>query len=368
MYHPFHEAKQASPPSAPPAASMTRRAIGWLLHSGIRDASGGFSRYYRSDLEEFRPISTEITGYGISGLVYLYRLTGSEDCLRSAILAGHYLTHTAWDPPLATMPFECGPAPRRAYFFDLGIIARGLLALSRVSPQGEWLEVAAGCARSMASDFRAASGFHPVLSLPAKQPVTGDGRWSLNPGCYQLKAAMAWEDMETPFRPLYEGVATQFLDTHASFLDEEPERERVMDRLHAYCYFLEGLLPRAADPRCAGALRLGIRRAVRLLGEIRPVFERSDVDAQLLRLRVYCAAFGVLDVDAGPAAEEAASLGSFQYCDTDHRLDGGFSFGRKNGVLMPFVNPVSTIFAVQALEMWSQYLSGQFRAQVCDLI
>ena len=31
-----------------------------------------------------------------------------------------------------------------------------------------------------------------------------------------------------------------------------------MDRLHAFCYFLEGLLPRAAESRCAAALRDGI--------------------------------------------------------------------------------------------------------------
>jgi hypothetical protein len=33
-----------------------------------------------------------------------------------------------------------------------------------------------------------------------------------------------------------------------------PERPKVMDRLHAFGYFLEGLLPRASQPRCAVAL------------------------------------------------------------------------------------------------------------------
>jgi hypothetical protein len=33
-------------------------------------------------------------------------------------------------------------------------------------------------------------------------------------------------------------------------------------------------------------------------------------------------------------------------------VNGGFYFGRKNGEWMPFVNPVSTVFASQALAMW----------------
>ena len=56
-----------------------------------------------------------------------------------------------------------------------------------------------------------------------------------------------------------------------------------MDRLHAYCYFLEALLF-TADNR--EALASGIEHAGRLLREIAPSFERSDVNAQLLRVRL----------------------------------------------------------------------------------
>jgi len=120
-----------------------------------------------------------------------------------------------------------------------------------------------------------------------------------------------------------------------------------MDRLHAFAYFLEGLLPCAAEERCAAAIRDGIRRMACHLREIAPAFERSDVYAQLLRLRVYADAAGVAPLDRAAAQQEAAALESFQ------AENGGFYFGRKGGVVLPYENPVSTAFALQALALWN---------------
>ena len=107
------------------------------------------------------------------------------------------------------------PAARATYFFDTGIIARGLVALWRVSGETEFLQAARGCARSMANDFRGPAGYHPVLSLPDKQPVAGDGRWSREPGCYQLKSAMAWLELgDERYTNLYEELLDGFLATH----------------------------------------------------------------------------------------------------------------------------------------------------------
>ena len=86
----------------------------------------------------------------------------------------------------------------------------------------------------------------------------------------------------------------------STFLPGHPDRMRVMDRLHAFCYFLEGLLPRAREPRCCAALRDGIVRVAALLRDIAPEFERSDVYAQLLRARIY-ADRGLTHAPVGPA-------------------------------------------------------------------
>jgi hypothetical protein len=373
MHNPFTETGQASLCSAASRQLLTDRAARWLLESGIQRSAGGVARYYRSDTRQYRAVSTEITGYAAATFLCLYRATAEDRCLEAAIRAGRYLTRTAWKPALKTMPFECGGQAELAYFFDLGIVARALLALWRATGDAEFLEIAAGCARSMESDFQGPAGFHPVLSLPDKRPVAGDGRWSRHPGCYQLKAAMAWIEAAAAgcgdrFRRLYDEMLAGLLGAHAAFLDTEPDRERRMDRLHAYCYFLEGLLPRAGEAACARVLGDGIGRAGCLLREIRPDFERSDVCAQLLRLRLYAASLGAVPLDAGQAQEEAAAIRAFQAQDQDPRVDGGFWFGRKAAGMMPFVNPVSTSFCVQALQMWDQHRQGGFRAETFELI
>ncbi len=353
--------------------SVTRRGVDWLLKSGIQQPSGGVARYCRTDTWEYRAVSNEITGYAASALVYLYRATGQEECLEAALRAGRYLARTAWNPALGSMPFECQAQGELAYFFDLGIVARALVALWRAAGEEEFLVTAAACAKSMARDFRGPSGYHAILTLPDKRPVEGDGRWSRHPGCYQLKAALAWDEVAgagagDEYRELYEGAVEGFLATHAAFLEDEPDRERRVDRLHAYCYFLEGLLPQASSPDCAKALGEGMERAGRLLREIRPVFERSDVWAQLLRVRLYAAALGAVPLDRQRAREEAAAIPGFQSLDADRRATGGFRFGRKAGAPMPFVNPVSTVFALQALGLWEEHAAGRFRADVRDLI
>ena len=203
---------------------------------------------------------------------------------------------------LRTMPFEIDP-PAPTYFFDCGIVVRGLVSVWRATADGEFLDVAAALGQSMVRDFASADGsFHPVLSLPDKRPLEPDaGRWSRSPGCYQLKAAMAWWDLleataDEHFREPYERVLEYSLGACGDFLPGHAERPKVMDRLHAFLYFLEGLLPRAQEPRVAAAIREGIGRAAHHLREIAPEFERSDVYAQLLRMRLYA------DRDRRPAA------------------------------------------------------------------
>jgi hypothetical protein len=340
------------------------RAGQWLLRSGIQQPNGGVARYYRADLERNQAVSTEITGYAVSALVYLHTLDNDPGLLDAASLGARFLTRTAWRPEHPVMPFEIEPA-EFAYFFDCGIVVRGLLAAWRASGEDEYLDSAAALGRAMMRTFRAADGeIHPILDLRSGCPVERDPlRWSRSPGCYQLKSAMAWWDLseatgDAAFREPYEHALDAALAHADSFLPGHPDRLAVMDRLHAYAYFLEGLLPCTADARCAAALAAGIPRLAHWLREIAPRFERSDVYAQLLRIRLFADWAGVLPLDADAASGEAQRLAAFQASSRDPRIDGGFYFGRQQGRLMPYVNPVSTGFALQALALWERRASG----------
>jgi len=348
-------------------SSHLSRAGEWFLRSGIQQPNGGVARYYRTDLERDHLVSTEITGYAASTFVYLHAVTGDARYLDRAVAAARFLTRMAWDSASGTMPFEIDPlAP--TWFFDCGIVVRGLVSVWRATADGEFLDVAAALGQSMVRDFASADGsFHPILSLPDKRPLERDaGRWSRSPGCYQLKAAMAWWDLlnataDAQFREPYERVLEYSLGACGGFLPGHPERPKVMDRLHAFLYFLEGLLPSAHEPRCAAAIRNGIDRAAHHLREIAPEFERSDVYAQLLRLRLYADWAGALPLDRAAAQFEAEKLVEFQAAGPDPRIGGGFYFGRKAGAWLPYVNPVSSAFALQALKLWDQCRNGAAR-------
>ena len=334
------------------------RAGQWFLQSGIQESNGGVARYYRADLERNNPVSTEITGYSISTLIFLHTTDRNSRYLEAARRAAAFLTRTAWPGDGDVMPFEIAPA-EFAYFFDCGIVVRALLAAWRAIGSDEYLDRAAALGRAMARQFLSADGdYHPILDLRTGLPVERDRtRWSRSAACYQLKSAMAWWDLyeatgDDAFREPYLRVLEASLATHASFLPGHPDRLRVMDRLHAYAYFLEGLLPRTSDRRCAAALAEGIGRLAQFLNQIAPQFERSDVYAQLLRIRLFADWSGALPLDQEAGAAEAAKLAAFQAASADPRIAGGFYFGRQGRQWLPYINPVSTAFAVQALALW----------------
>lgn len=339
----------------------------WFLRSGIQTSDGGVARFYRSALARNAAVSTEITGYAASALCYLHSLSDRAGFLDAAVAAARYLMHTAWNADSNTFPFE--PASPLAYFFDIGIIVRGLSAVHRATGDQEFLDRARQAALSLAFDFIGDDGFHPVIELPEKQPLPYEPRWSRRPGCYQLKSAMAWlvAGGDSANR-LFDAALARLLPTHQSFLAGEPDREKLMDRLHAYCYFLEALLAVAdrAEPRAA--LESGIDRVSALLREIGPEFERSDVCAQLLRVRLIAHHLNAVALDESAAGEEARRAASYQSASTDPRLRGGFWFGRKRDQMLPFMNPVSTAFCLQALALWDQHRNDAWHFDLDQLI
>lgn len=314
------------------------------------------ARYHRADLAANLPVSTEITGYALAGFCYLFELTGREEYLEAARRAGNFLTQQAWDATTGTMPFELSPGGRYSYFFDCGIIARALLWLWRLDGKEENLAVARGLGQSLDRDFRSLSAFHPIILLPCKSPDQYTLWWSRMPGAFQLKAALAWKDLaeetgEAKFAALYEEMLAFSLKRYSETLDNEPldnetGRPKLMDRLHAWSYFLEGLQPVREREAVKSILAAALERGETLLEELSSVFLRSDACAQLMRIRLLAGG------PVSPASIER--LAQFQWHSEDARLHGCFAFGSRNGERIPHANPVSTVFALQALHMTQQ--------------
>jgi hypothetical protein len=347
-------------------SSPLEQAGCWFLRSGIQESSGGVARYFHSDTNRNAAVSTEITGYAVSALEYLHSATGDSAFLDAARRAARYLTNDAWDGASHTFPFE--PGSPHAYFFDVGIIARGLVAAGRATGDEAFLNRANDAALSLAYDFLGDGVFHPVIALPEKQPLEYEPRWSRQPGCYQLKSALAWLQAGESGAQLFDEARTYFLARHESFLAEDCPREKMMDRLHAYCYFLEALLFGCERADSAKALAWGIDRVAGLLRDIAPDFERSDVCAQLLRVRLIAHHHGAMALDETAAREEAGRAAGYHDASDNPKLAGGYWFGRKRGEMLPFMNPVSTAFCMQALDLWEQHNTRTWHFDLRQLI
>jgi hypothetical protein len=299
-------------------------------------------------------------------------LASEDTSLDAAMSAARYLSRQAWCAQTSTIPFE--PASEFAYFFDIGIISRGLLAAWAATGEEEFAGRAKDAALSLAFDFLGEGAFHPIVTLPEKQPLDYEPkRWSRSPGCYQLKSALAWKEIGDEFGDphalkLFDTALAAALATHRDFLPGVSEPERVMDRLHAYSYFLEALLFAADRKPCREALVEGMARVGGYLREIGPSFERSDVCAQLLRVRLSAHHNCGLPLDEKAAAEEARRAASYQASSDDPRIDGGFWFGKTPEGFLPYVNPVSTVFCAQALSLWQDHQAGHWRFEPKQLI
>lgn len=355
-----------APLSSAAEHGRTLRAAGdWFLHSGITEPNGGVARYHYADRHENAPVSTEITGYAVSALVYLFQQTGDERYLLGAQRSASFLCET-WDSAAGAMPFEV-PAPgatRYSYLFDNGIMIRGLLALERATGAAPWRELAHEIGRSVLERFPFAGGLYPILELPDFRPLPLEQRWSRSSTCYQLKSILALRELAEQggpgeFTALFERELARSLREQETFLPGDPDERRVMDRLHAYLYYLEALLFVADRPEVRRTLAGGIRRVEGYLRVIGPCFRRSDVCAQLLRVRLWADAAGAVPLDEPAAAAEAAWVASYQADGALPMEQGGYWFGSSDEGLLPFMNPVSTAFCLQAADLWAKRQAGE---------
>ena len=163
---------------------------------------------------------------------------------------------------------------------------------------------------------------------------------------------------DASFRRAVRARAGDSLRTYAAFLPGHPDRAQgdgPAARVLLFPRRAAAARPRPALLRCHATTGI---RAWRLLREIAPEFERSDVYAQLLRMRVYADRAGVAPLDREAADFEAARLQTLRSA----RAAASISDARA-ATGCPYLNPVSTAFAMQALAVWS----GE-PASIADLI
>lgn len=347
------------------------RAIAWL---DKMQTGGGYHRWCDPTTGERGPISSEITGYAAHLYSWLYALKPSYADKCRAEKACAWMLATFGRPTFnlgGGIPVE--PGVPLYYFFDTGIVGRGLYAASRALKNSQYWDVAIAAAGVMTRfavvedpDIGHCGLYAPTLTsdyLPDPRPPLK--WWSRLPGPYQRKAALLWKLCKAQER-------FDLLDIRVTHLDPAPReaaedkrrsagRKKAADQqgdstgeaspvdnamkdapgmvrnadsdcLHPMAYSCEGLL--MSEPSFYRALA-EINLLVRAIEEGDDV--RTDVLAQAGRIQKH-------------AGSPSNAIGVDRIIARQHE-SGGFYFNDPRSSPNMLLSTHATIFAVQYLEM-----------------
>jgi uncharacterized protein YyaL (SSP411 family) len=358
----------------------------WLLRSGIQNldpsssAFGAFNAWYDGDSKRYSYAFSEITGYGISTLLYLNNLKPEPLLIERARLAADWLMRTAWDSKYGG--FQCrydhltGSFNNRVCSFDAGMCLPALVNLYRGTKENRYLESAIQVADWLVSSMQKDDGsFYARIDTRSGEFIDRPEKWSTQSGSYHAKIAIGLAYLfSLTNRAVYRKSAIKICDWSLSF--QCPDGRFVTNRqsnethLHPHCYSAEGLLiwglilgKKRYIASAASALRFVKRHQLRSGGIPRTYRneepssnESVDILSQAIRLWVLLSR-ATQRIDGKSALKKAVErLAGFSSPRRDKRSRGGFVYGHTDeGVFVDHVNSWGTMFAIQALSM---YLGG----------
>ncbi len=397
---------QTSSKAAETITAALHLAENWLLKSGAQfthpdpQLSGGFAGWYDQKSGDYPYLYPEITGYAVTWLMGRYRRTGDSKYLHSATAAAQWLIQST-DPvtggfpaliPLRTSRFDNKQAS--IYTFDAGVILTGLTQLSGVTQDEKVLSTASRTADWLTGPARAGLGFSARCSARDGQALPPDGSgWSLAPGSYHTKISMGLAALGSAIgADAYVQAAIEACEFALGF--QTPSgRFATFDHggtnSHPQLYSAEGLW--AVGTACgrpefiaasarATAWQFGSRDASGAVARhwyhgALNYHERVDVVSQTLRMGVIHQAVGSgSETDREAYSPEqlfslAERLLSYQVRSDNPKADGGFAFGfLSNGEPTSDVNTWVTLFALQALELYRDWLMDDWQLQPFELV
>src|SRR3989338_2339056 len=120
-------------------------ASGWILNSSIQSEKGGFYAWYDSDKGEYPYLYSEISGYGITALLFLSKLFGADELIGRARMSADWLIRTSLHPSggVRTRLYKNDETADETYSFsaenifsfDTGMVLNGMINLHGVTSE-----------------------------------------------------------------------------------------------------------------------------------------------------------------------------------------------------------------------------------------
>src|SRR5438093_7788331 len=231
-----------------------KRAIAWVRSSGIQNISddlavrGSFNAWYEQDKEVYPFVYSEITGYLVTLVCYLWKRLQDERYLTRAQMAGDWLLNTTHEPnggfrclyPRNPSRFDFKSA--QMYAFDNGIVLNGLVNLYRASRQEKYLASAVTAADWLVYSAQKPTGaFYPIYQLDEDRFFESDKEWSMCSGSYHAKIAIGLLNLyDLTHKRKYLDAATRVCDFALECQDATGRFITFLSRggtnAHPHCY------------------------------------------------------------------------------------------------------------------------------------
>lgn len=369
----------------------TEAAVEWLTGSGIqnrdRDSAsyGGFHAYFITGQDRYAYIYSEITGYAMTCLAHLAQ-GGPKDMYAGAAMdAANWLRWLARDPAGGAYRcrYEYGDGkfrPDRVCTFDNAMCLNGFMAWYHLLGDEFLLDEAGRIADFVLAMQNDDGSFNVRLIGPSRKVENTFVTWSTQPGSFLAKGAMGLLNLHrVNGEPRLEQAARKACDfaltcqaTEGRFFTHLVERYTLG---HPHCYTIEALLTAGSylsEPKYLEAAFRAIDWSLSVqLGDggfpstVRPdpepdnEHQRMDIQAQIVRAALWARKWGY-EPDMAAVDRGVARLLSMQSDDDDRRAKGALLYGwDDNGRSLPHPNSWVTMFAIQALKLYHDYLTDQ---------
>lgn len=373
-----------------------RDAEKWLVNSGIQnydagnDSFGGFNAWYDLKNKQYSYIYSEITGYGITALLYLNSINKNIDLVVRARAAADWLLENAF--------LDCGAVLTRKYIqsesdnpdhsfdskivyaFDIGMVLFGIANLYKITGDEKYKEAAKKIGDFLLTMQKPNGLFWPVYNAKTGEFSDTDNKWSTQSGSFHSKVALGLlvlRDITDDEK--YSSAARRICDEALKFQQSNGRfisfRDTGATHMHPHCYSCEGLLYAGKKLKNEKYIAAAEKGTVWALENNLPdggapcIYDesagfnnnqRSDTLAQVLRLALYFLNDGasIMEKKYKSAIYNLASkLISFQ--KTGGGEIGGFYYGcTEEGKKNDHINSWCSMFSIQALSNIEKHCAG----------
>lgn len=360
-------------------------AKNWLLNSGIQNLEGehkgAFNSWFDVDKKNYPYAYSEITGYAISNLVYLYDLTKNNIFLERAKLAADWLMNKAthsFGGILCRLfyretEFMGSFENEEIFLFDCGMVLNGMTILYETTKDKKHLQYCEKLADFMINKQKKDGSFYAVYDAKNNKLVDDGEKWSTQSGAYHNKLAIGLLKLyDLTKNEKYKIAAIKVCDYSLKLFGEDGRIitfSKTGDSLfHPHYYAIEGLYVAGNYLKDKNYLELAKKAAQYLFNHQKDnggipqmfkdnrliKFERTDILSQALRAGI------LFDIKKDKLEKLKNRLLEFQNLNEEQK--GGFRYGFDNkGNKYEHINSWCTMFALQALVLHKQFIEGNIK-------